>query len=312
MSSKICIAMLNTDTPVPIVRPRFDTYGQMFNELLVAAASRICPTADIQSTYHDVVQLEYPESLVDVDVVLVTGSVASAYDDMEWIRRLDRYLLDVYIRHPRVKLFGSCFGHQMICQSLLRNYGVRVEKDPQGWELGVREIKIEDNFRKALGQRSRIPLDPQFAGETPDTIRIQFIHADHVKIPEPDAIPEQWLMLGKTKHCTVQGVYEPGRVLTMQGHFEFDRWVSTENMKVFGATWNEDVLEQTFRCIDADDDSEAAAEMVLRFILEEEAYETTDEVVTGLLTPPRDKSEVRRECTITIGHRVGDMYNGRG
>ena len=59
-------------------------------------------------------------------------------------------------------------------------------------------------------------------------------------------------------------------------------------MKVFGASWQPEVLKKTFEAIDADDDAEAAAEMVLRFFLEKEpsGNTTTYEVAEGLLTPP--------------------------
>ncbi|PVI04717.1 class I glutamine amidotransferase-like protein [Periconia macrospinosa] len=290
MSSTIRIAMLNADTPVPVVRPKWGTYGQMFHDLLVAATSRTCSEVKIQSSYHDVVKLEYPESLADVDVVLVTGSAASSYEDQEWIHQLDEYILDVYTQHPRIKIFGSCFGHQIICQSLLKKYGVRVEKDPNGWELGVQEIKLEEQFRNAVGQGSRFDSDAKFSKYIPERMKVQFIHGDHVKIPSPESIPSSWLMVGHTKHCAVQGVYEPSRVLTLQGHFEFDRWTSTEIMKVFGASWQPEVLQKTFEAIDADDDSEAAAEMVLRFFLEKEPTgdTATYEVAKGLLTPPLD------------------------
>lgn len=288
MSSIIRIAMLNADTPVPAVRPKWGTYGQMFHDLLVAASSRTHPEVKIQSSFHDVVKSEYPESLTDVDVVLVTGSAASSYDDQEWIRALDEYILNVYTNHPRIKLFGSCFGHQLICQSLLRKCGVRVEKDPNGWELGVREIKLEEKFRSVLGQESRFNSNSSTSQKIPERMRVQFIHADHVKIPSPENIPDSLIMVGHTEHCAVQGVYEPKRVLTLQGHFEFDRWTSTEIMKVFGAAWRPEVLKDTFEAIDADDDAEAAAEMVLQFLLEKDwtGNETTYEVAKGLLTPP--------------------------
>ncbi|CAI6332392.1 unnamed protein product [Periconia digitata] len=289
MSSTIRIAMLNADTPVPVVRPNYPTYGQMFHNLLVAATSRLCPEIKIQSSYYDVVKSEFPESLADVDVVLVTGSAASSYDDQEWIRLLDKYILEIYTNHPRIKLFGSCFGHQIICQSLLRRYGVRVEKDPNGWELGVQEIELEAKFRAALGSNElQVNSDLRLPKKIPETMRVQFIHADHVKIPSPPALPESWLMVGRTEHCGVQGVFQSNRVLTLQGHFEFDRWISTEIMKVFGASWQPMELKKTFEAIDADDDAEAAAELVLQFFLEKERNgdSMTYQVAKGLLTPP--------------------------
>jgi GMP synthase-like glutamine amidotransferase len=285
--------MLNADTPVPAVLPTWGTYGDMFRDLLVAAASRIAPDVEIQSTNYDTQQLEYPESLAAVDVVLITGSASSSYDDKEWIRRLDQFVVDVYTNHPHVRIFGSCFGHQIVCDSLLRSCGARVEKDPNGWELGVQEISLHEAFREHLGQGAKSSLRPgPGSRETPQTLRMQFVHADHVLL-KPEALPSSWLTVGNTPHCAVQGVYEPSRILTFQGHFEFNRFVNTELLKVFGATWKPEVLKQTLEAIDADDDADMAAEMVVQFILEAgvagQAAVTASgshQVTGGLLTPP--------------------------
>lgn len=280
--------MLNADTPMPAVRPKWGSYGKMFHDLLAAAAYRISPGVEIKSTDYDVQNFEYPQSLSEIDVILVTGSASSSYDNKEWIRRLDDYVLEVYLHHPRIKMFGSCFGHQLICESLLRGYGVRVEKDPRGWEIGVKEILLEEKFSKTLGRNLGSLLKPGCCTVIPDRMRVQFVHADHVKIPAMEALPPSWIMVGSTQHCAVQGVYEPGRVLTLQGHFEFNRWVNTEIMKVFGAGWDAEVLKQALEAVDMDDDAEKAAEMVLQFLLEKQGMgdSAAYTVVNGLLTPP--------------------------
>jgi GMP synthase-like glutamine amidotransferase len=281
--------MLNADTPVPTVRSTWATYGDMFRDLLVAAASRIAPNVEVQSINYDTQKLEYPESLADIDAILITGSASSSYDDEDWIRRLDQFVVDVYKNHPHVKIFGSCFGHQMVCESLLREHGARVENDPNGWELGVKEIKLHERFREQLGKKKEPMLQPE-SRKIPKTLRVQFVHADHVLLSSPEALPSSWILVGSTPHCAVQGVYEPGRVFTLQGHFEFNRWVNTEIMKIFGATWKPDVLRETLEAIDADDDAEVAAELVLQFMLEKErgGASRTHQVTGGLLTPPTE------------------------
>jgi len=287
MPPKVRIAMLNADTPVPAVLPTWGTYGDMFRDLLVAAAYRIAPDVEIETSDYDTQQLEYPESLAEFDAILITGSASSSYDDKVWIRRLDQFVVDVYNNHPHVKIFGSCFGHQVVCESLLRDRGVRVEKDPNGWELGVKEIKLNETFREQLGKGAK-PLRQPGSRETPESLRVQFVHADHVLIPSLEALPSSWMTVGSTPHCAVQGVYEPGRVFTLQGHFEFNRFVNTELMKVFGAAWKPETLKETLEAIDADDDAEVVAEMVLQFMLEKKraAASGTHQVTTGLLTPP--------------------------
>ncbi|KND87013.1 putative glutamine amidotransferase-like protein [Tolypocladium ophioglossoides CBS 100239] len=286
----IRIAMLNADTPVPNVLAKVGSYGNLFHGLLKAAAKHVAPNLAIESEDFDVVRGEYPRSASDFDALLITGSAASSYDDSEWNHKLDEYLLSVYETCPRVKIFGSCFGHQIVCQSILRKYGVIIEKDPKGWELGVHEIQLNEAFLEALGpgfcSANREPT-PETANDpqppSPKTLRLQFIHADHVKIPEGKSLPSPWLLMGWTKHCAVQGVYEPGRVLTYQGHFEFDRFINTKTLEVFGAKWDTKALQSGLEAMDKDDDSKEAARMVVRFLLEGRSVVYGGD---GLMTPP--------------------------
>jgi GMP synthase-like glutamine amidotransferase len=290
------IAMLNTDVPVPNVRAKLGTYGAIFHRLLVNAASRVSLAVEIESTDFDVVQGEYPKNLSDVDVILITGSAASAYDNVEWVQKLDAYILDVYQNHPRVKMFGSCFGHQLICQTLFKDLGVSVEKDPNGWELGVQEIRFTERFNAALSggfisdKRPATPdAETSSTMEDPEslkTLRLQFVHADHVRIPPTETLPSPWMLVGSSKHCAVQGVYEPGRVLTLQGHFEFDNFVNSETVKVFGALWEPERLNKALDDMDADDDAERAAEIVVRFLTADAKVQWNKNHVSGLITPP--------------------------
>jgi GMP synthase-like glutamine amidotransferase len=281
MASQIRICMLNADIPVPnVFAQRAPTYGRIFHELLAQAS----PNITIQSQDFDVMQDEYPESLTDFDAIIVSGSANSAYDDLPWIHKLDAYIRDVYTRHPRVKIFGSCFGHQLVCQSLLKEYGVKVEQDPNGWEIGVKEITLHPGFRRAFGKRTpSVNLDT--------SMRLQFVHHDHVVIVSPELLPTSWMSVGSTQHCVVQGVYEPGRVLTLQGHFEFDRFVNSECIKhFFEPTWDVERMEEALAAIEADDDSKNAARMIVGFFFNNEAAgeHTGHEVVGGLLTPPNE------------------------
>ncbi|KAF2628568.1 hypothetical protein BU25DRAFT_448012 [Macroventuria anomochaeta] len=148
MARTLHIAIFNTDIPVPNVSTeRASSYGQIFHELLIAAAKRTSPQTIIKSTEYDTCKLEYPSTLSDVDLILITGSINSAYDDIPWVHQLEQYIIDTYRDHPRLKWFGSCFGHQLICQALLKGYGVRVDADARGFELGVKEMAMDSKFR---------------------------------------------------------------------------------------------------------------------------------------------------------------------
>jgi hypothetical protein len=57
-------------------------------------------------------------------------------------------------------------------------------------------------------------------------------------------------------------------VLTLQGHFEYDRHINREEFMMFGASWESEKLETALAAIDSDDDAEVVAEMVVRFMME--------------------------------------------
>lgn len=271
--------MLNADIPVPtVLAHRAPTYGLIFHSLLVAAS----PATPIHSVDFDVQKGEYPPSLDDFDALIISGSASSAYDDEPWVRQLEAYIRDVYTYHPRVKIFGSCFGHQVVCQSLLGDYGVIVEKDGKGWEIGVKEIRLHKEFLQAFGKRADVSGCSE--DRVKEKVRLQFVHHDHVVIPSPESLPISWVVVGRTEHCAVQGVYEAGRVFTLQGHFEFDRFVNSEVIKAFlAASWSSEKLQEALDAIDADDDSVAVARMVVQFFSEENRSYQNNE---GLLTPP--------------------------
>lgn len=283
--------MLNADAPVPAVAAeRAPTYGRIFQQLLSSAATKtklsgasLDSTIHITSTDFDVTKNEYPASIADFDAVIISGSANSAYDELPWIRKLARWTKEIYEREPSVKIFGSCFGHQLVCQALLGDHGVKVEKHPEGWELGVKEITLHRQFYNEFFGYERGRGDGY--GEK---MKLQFVHHDHVVVPHVEALPGSWTTMGSTQHCTNQGMYESGRVLTFQGHFEFDRFINSETIKYFFPNWQPKVLGETLDAIDADDDSVAAAGVVLKFFLDDSIrkYGQSHAVTGGLLTPP--------------------------
>lgn len=292
--------MLNADTSIPNVYANMGTFGDILHRILAEAASRMQEDLTIQHTVFDVVKGEYPRSLGKFDVVLITASAASSYHLEPWIQELERYIVSVYRDNARVKLFGSCFGHHIICQALLKDHGLRVEKSPKGWEIGVSPVVLAEDFRKAYAVSIQSkPTDnyAQYAGRLPSpddedtdincrriqkdpatppipqSVRLQFVHEDQVIMPYGnESLPEPWCLLGSTDHCAVQGVYQPGRVFTLQGHFEFDKFESQQTKRIFGADTSSSQDKTTAHhnldgaLTDEIDDGYLVAEMVVRFL----------------------------------------------
>lgn len=296
------VAMLNADTSVPNVYADLGTFGDILHRKILAAAERAYDGLSIVHSVYNVVTGEYPVSLDDWDAVFITASAASSYDKEAWIRRLEEYVVMVYQRHPGIKLFGSCFGHHIICQALLKDHGVRVGKRPSGWEIGVSPVEFTNEFREAyahIGSKTvknsclrlpnRLPT-PESESEddgdktpcffdggarmVPKSAYLEFVHADEVVLPSSDfSLPDPWTLLGSTDHCKVPGIYQPARVLTLQGHFEFDTFKSQETMRIFGA--NEvaspqpEIIPEAVKAPRSEcDGPEAVVDILLQFLVE--------------------------------------------
>lgn len=292
--------MLNADTSIPNVYADMGTFGDILHRVLAEAASRMEEDLTIQHSVFDVVKGEYPISLENFDVVLITASAASSYHLEPWIQELERYIVSVYRDNTRVKIFGSCFGHHIICQALLKDHGLRVEKSRKGWEIGVSPVALTEKFRKAYAasmHRKPTNSHSQYAGRlpspddedtdityprtlndltkfvVPQNVRLQFVHEDQVVMSHGNtSLPESWCLLGSTDHCAVQGVYQPERVFTLQGHFEFDKFESQQTKRIFGADTSTSQERTAAHHIsdavltDEIDDGYLVAEMVVRFL----------------------------------------------
>ncbi|KAL2870746.1 type 1 glutamine amidotransferase [Aspergillus lucknowensis] len=308
------IAILDVDIPVPTVYAARGLYSSQFRHLLQSAASRLnLPASSIYTTAFDVVGGSLPllpslrtsprpvtESSntnvngtrhdvnplsLPIDGILITGAAAAAYESAKypWIDPLQTFIQTVFNEYPHVKVFGSCFGHQIIAQALLSSQAqtpeapsVSVEACPEGRETGLVSIALNPEF---VAHFPRLPTSLP----TPTEMRLQMIHGDWVALlPGVQAFPRPWMNVGSTELCPVQGLYYPSRVLTYQGHFEFDVFVNSETCLEFGRrnNWDSQDVEKFLRLIDRgreegmvddddddddDDDAKAAAEVVVHF-----------------------------------------------
>ncbi|GFF44778.1 putative glutamine amidotransferase-like protein C13C5.04 [Aspergillus udagawae] len=314
------IAILDLDVPVPTVYATRGLYSSQFTRLLVSAAARLSQSLNKEitistSSYDAVGGILPPAHLLhpsppgpggkesekrSINGILLTGSSASVYraDQHPWISSLQAFLNDVYVNYPHIKLFGSCFGHQMLARTLVP--GCMVEACPGGYEVGVHAIALEGEFVTRFGfpLLSSLISAPAAEGPGRKEMRLQLVHGDWVVSER--GLPDDWVNVGSTSRCPIQGLYRPGRVLTFQGHFEFDVFVNRETCLEFGRRWGWDgeVVEGYLRAIEAgdgEDDAEVAAEMVVCFFAGEDmrapdsGQREAKMMEGGLLTPPSEE-----------------------
>ncbi|KAM0817501.1 putative Glutamine amidotransferase domain-containing protein [Seiridium cardinale] len=236
-----------------------DVFTAWLQKAAVSYNSRRRPSEQvrIETTGWNVAQGRYPPSLNGTDAIIVSGSTASAYDQFPWIFRLAEYLKDVYTHNQHVRLFGGCFGHQLMVQTLLGDRGAFVEKSPNGWEIGVHDVALNPKFR------AHFPILRDVS-----ELSCQFLHADEAVLDESQ-LKDGWLRIGASRLCDVQGVYKPRKVLTFQGHPEFDDFLNEHGVRNLekSAVLSKKQVDDSLRQIRQEDDAILHGEILIDFIV---------------------------------------------
>ncbi|OAA60616.1 GMP synthase [Akanthomyces lecanii RCEF 1005] len=207
--TKFRLAVLECDVPCPGVVEFRGSYGDMFHTLLAEGMRRL-PGDDAQTelevTKWDVVNAHIYPDFDDFDGLMISGSKHTAFDNTPWITALIEYLSE-FLKASRKPIVGICFGHQIIARTL----GGRVQMNPDGWENSVTKIHLSATGRHFFG--------------VPD-IFIHQTHRDAVMV-----LPIGVDSIGGSLRCGVQGMYKAGRILSLQGHPEFDKEAMTLILK---------------------------------------------------------------------------------
>lgn len=138
---------------------------------------------------------ELPDNVDLCDAYVIGGSPSGVNDESEWI-----YSLSLFIRRAfdaKKKLFGICFGHQIINHAL----GGKVQKVDKGWGLGAYEVEL---FKD---------LDELKAG---DKLSLIAMHQDQVITPAT-----HFEVVAGNDFCPNYITRYKEQVLTVQGHPEF-------------------------------------------------------------------------------------------
>jgi GMP synthase-like glutamine amidotransferase len=174
------IAVLETNTDASAFALAQPRDGEVWRNLL--AGQR----ADWEFSLFDVTQGDFPPEQSRFDGWIIGGSPASVHDGAVWIDRLTALIRRIVGRQERV--FGACFGHQVIAQAL----GGTVGDNPDGWKLGIAAM---------TGAHG--------------TLRQYAAHAEQVT-----TLPAGAQILAASDHCPVASFAMGEHVLTTQYHPE--------------------------------------------------------------------------------------------
>jgi GMP synthase-like glutamine amidotransferase len=129
------------------------------------------------------------------DVYIIGGSPSGVNDDLDWVKNLTLFIQSAF--RAKKKLFGICFGHQVINYAL----GGKVERTDKGWGLGVYDVLLNQQIGKLKAGQS---------------IKLIAIHQDQVITPGTG-----FEVLAGNDFCPNYITIYQDQVLTVQGHPEF-------------------------------------------------------------------------------------------
>lgn len=168
-----------------------------------------------------------------------------------------------------MKVLGICFGHQIIGRAL----GAKVGRSDRGWEISVSEMDLTEQGKKLFGKDKLVRCFHAFCTARSHHIliflqRIQQMHQDIVFDYPPNVIP-----LGSSPLCAVQGMYSPGKFISVQGHPEFSEFIVTEVIKMRTKTglFTEEQSTDALQRAGKEHDGVAIGKVLLDFLLDDTA-----------------------------------------
>lgn len=165
--------------------------------------------------HYDVKRGEFPDSLDECDAFVISGSPAGVYDEDPWIPKLAEFIKNC--DKGKKKLFGICFGHQLIAHVL----GGNAEKASKGWEIGLATVSVVHKNIRAHA--------PWMEG-APATLKLYMSHQDQVT-----KLPTNGLLLAKNDFCPIQAYTIGSHIFCVQGHPEFEHnYISAQINKIRG------------------------------------------------------------------------------
>ncbi|KAJ5399301.1 hypothetical protein N7465_009790 [Penicillium sp. CMV-2018d] len=250
-SIRIHVAILVCDTPIQPVLTKYGDYYAIFQALLRQAfkdleISEECNDITVEFSEHQMVDNDRFPDLEKVDAVLLTGSKHDAWAEDQWICDLTSNIRETVLTHKK-PVVGICFGHQILARAL----GARVGRNEAGWEISVEKLTLTEAGKKLFGK---------------DTLSIHQMHRDIVF-----GTPVDCVNLATSPKCEVQGLYLPKRVLSVQGHPEYNAGIMScllearHDNGIFGDELYKDGLS---RLLGESHDGWLVAKAIARFIVD--------------------------------------------
>lgn len=231
------IGILEADPALEPLRNEFGNYVKMFKDLLNEGAEG----RKLDFNVYKVLDGQYPVDLDECDGYVITGSRASVYDDEEWIRKLQHFVVKLHA--AKKKLIGICFGHQLVAQAL----GGKTEAAEVGWGVGVHTSRVQEVKDYMLPYEQEVSL--------------LVSHKDQVT-----ELPDGAKLLATSDFCTHAMFQVDNHILTFQGHPEFVKGYSRGLMQLRQEILGPDTYMEGIASLEKATNEKSVARWLLAFI----------------------------------------------
>lgn len=193
------IGILQAGEVPPELLAQHGDYNTMIERLLTAH------NPDFTFRTFSLLDNQFPQSAVECEGWLISGSRHSCYEALPWIVKLKTLIRE--IAESGRPLVGICFGHQIIADAL----GGRVTRSEKGWGLGLDTYTLS----------AHSPISPQ------SCLTLNVFHQDQVV-----ALPPSARSIAGSPFCQNAGFLIDNQILTIQAHPEFSTRYNYQLVKV--------------------------------------------------------------------------------
>lgn len=262
--SKICFLLCDKTDPKFV-----DCYGDFTNLFTVLYTKLLLRFSgerwtsflpDVMKSFRlqpfKVYEKKFPDlaTIDQYDSIIVSGSNSGVNDGDEWIKELGGLLHTIATQHPKIKLIGICFGHQIICHSV---FGSQVVKNPK-WEIGPYQVELNELGKKVFRNKEHLNIE-MFHHDAVFT-KSQLAYFDSIikAAPYDTTVPwNEYKIWGSTPRTPNQGTISLSKdaprdrlnvddihIFTSQGHPEMTSGMISLLVDIFESTLGSEAVDE--------------------------------------------------------------------